>query len=63
MGNNIENNMENRKIQHTEKKFMLTDLKNTENLLLIIQRMHQYKNIPGVGTFWSKLLLKHRDSH
>ena len=39
---------------------MLTDLKNTENLLLTSQRMHQNKKILCVIAFQLKLLPKHR---
>ena len=45
------NNTGNRKMKHTAKKVMLTDLKNTKNLFLISQAMHQNKNIPCVRKF------------
>ena len=47
----MENNTENQKIEHSAKKLMLTDLKNTENLLLISQGMHQNKKILCVRAF------------
>ena len=42
---------ENQKVDHTPNKVTLTNLKNTKNLLLISQRMHQNKKTPCVSTF------------
>ena len=37
--------MENREIEHTGKKCMVTDIKNTDYSLLISQRMHENKKV------------------
>ena len=47
----MENNTENQKIEHSAKKVMLTDLKNTKNSLLMSQGIPQNKKIACVRAF------------